>query len=261
MLWTNPFTGQRELREYVDDRIIPALKERARRDLERIVQSIAETSREASAPVLTGDTKVMGRGEIDGIVINTSGVGMTRHLYPAGGLKPGNRIIVTGTIGDHGMAVMAKRHGLGLDVELLSDVAPLNGLIRQALRPNPSAVTAMKDPTRGGVATSLHEMASKSGVGIVIQESALPIRQAVKGVSEIVGIDPLLVANEGKAVMGVVADDAYAVLEILRGHPLGRDAAIIGTVVEDRPGTVIVDTGFGRRLLAEPEGELLPRIC
>lgn len=232
-----------------------------RRDLERIVKSMGDTANEAGAPVLTGDTKVMGKGEIDGIVINTSGVGLTRHLYPAGGLKPGNRIIVTGTIGDHGMAVMASRHGLGLDVELRSDVAPLNGLIRAALRPNPSAVTAMKDPTRGGLATSLHEMAAKSSVGIIIDEAALPIRQEVKGVSEIVGIDPLLVANEGKAVMGVNADDAFAVLEILRSHPLGRDAAIIGSVTDDRPGTVIVETGFGRRLLAEPEGELLPRIC
>lgn len=232
-----------------------------RRDLERIVRSIADTANEAVAPVLTGDTKVMGKGEIDGIVINTSGVGLTRHLYPAGGLKPGNRIIITGTIGDHGMAVMAKRHGLGLDVELMSDVAPINSLIRAALRPNPNAVTAMKDPTRGGVATSLHEMAARSGVGIVISEAALPIRREVKGVSEIVGIDPLLVANEGKAVIGVDADEAHAVLELLRSHPLGRDAAIIGHVTTDRPGTVIVDTGFGRRLLAEPEGELLPRIC
>lgn len=233
----------------------------ARRDLERIVRSIAETAQQAAAPVLTGDTKVMGRGEIDGIVINTSGVGLTRRLYPSAGLRAGNRIIVTGTIGDHGMAVMATRHGLGLDMTLHSDVAPINGLIRAMLRPEPGAVTAMKDPTRGGVASALHEMATRSGVSIVIDEAALPVRQEVRGVSELVGIDPLLVANEGKAVIGVDGASADAVLARLREHPLGRDAALIGTVTDDHPGAVIIDTGFGRRLLAEPEGELLPRIC
>ncbi len=232
-----------------------------RRDLERIVKSMADTATEAAAPILTGDTKVMGRGEIDGIVINTSGVALTRRLCPASGLRPGNRLIVTGTIGDHGMAVMATRHGLGLDLELVSDVAPINGLIRAVMRPNPSAITAMKDPTRGGVASSLHELATRSGVGIVIEEAALPIRREVKGVSELIGIDPLLVANEGKAVIGVDAGCAGELLALLRAQPLGRNAAIIGTVTAERPGTVIVDTGFGRRLLAEPEGELLPRIC
>lgn len=232
-----------------------------RRDLERIVKSIADTASEACAPVLTGDTKVMGKGEIDGIVINTAGVALTRRLCPSSGLRPGNRIIVTGSIGDHGMAVMATRHGLGLDVALVSDVAPINGLVRSVLRPNPSAVTAMKDPTRGGVASSLHEMATRSGVGIVIDEAALPIRREVKGVSELVGIDPLFVANEGKAVIGVDAAFADDVLALLHAHPLGHQAAIVGYVTADRPGTVIVDTGFGRRLLAEPEGELLPRIC
>jgi hydrogenase expression/formation protein HypE len=233
----------------------------ARQDLERILASMREASIEAHAPILTGDTKVMGRGEIDGIVINTTGVGLTAAVITDRGLRAGDRLIVTGTIGDHGMAVMAKRHGLGIETPLASDVAPLNGLIRAVLEASPGAITAMKDPTRGGVAGTLHEMASKGRVGIVIDEQALPVRQEVRGVSELVGIDPLLVANEGKAVMAVRPDAADRVLEALRAHPLGRDAAIIGVCVNERAGMVVLDTGLGRRLVAEPEGELLPRIC
>jgi hydrogenase expression/formation protein HypE len=232
-----------------------------RRDLDRILRSMRDACREAGTSVLTGDTKVMGKGEIDGIVINTTGVGLTCRLVSDAGLKPGDRIIVTGTLGDHGMAVMATRHGLALDAELESDVAPINTLIRRAIDAGHEAITAMKDPTRGGLATTLHEMASKAGVGLVIDEAALPVRAAVKGVSELVGIDPMLVANEGKAVIGVSPVAAGAVLAALRGHPLGRDAAIVGVCTEDRPGFVVLDTGFGRRLVAEPDGELLPRIC
>lgn len=232
-----------------------------RRDLERIVGSIRDTCREACAPVLTGDTKVMGRGEIDGIVINTAGIALTSHVVVDAGLRPGDRILVTGTIGDHGMAVMASRHGLALDAELTSDVAPINDLIRTALEVGRHAITAMKDPTRGGVAGTLHEMASKSGVGILVDEPALPVRPQVRGVSELVGIDPLLVANEGKAVIGVRPELADKMLDALRQHPAGRDAAIVGVCTTDRPGMVVLETGFGRRLIAEPEGELLPRIC
>jgi hydrogenase expression/formation protein HypE len=232
-----------------------------RTDLERILASMRTACAEASAAVITGDTKVMGAGEIDGIVINTTGIGWAYQLVRDCGLAPGNRIIVTGTIGDHGMAVMATRHGLELDADLCSDVAPLTHLIQAAMHVVPHAITAMKDPTRGGVAGALHEMAAKSRVGIVLDEARIPVRPSVRGVSELVGIDPLFVANEGKAVIGVRADDADAVLAALRAHPLGRDAAIIGTCVEDHPGRVVLDTGFGRRLVAEPEGELLPRIC
>jgi hydrogenase expression/formation protein HypE len=203
----------------------------------------------------------MGKGEIDGIVINTTGIALTRFIVRDCTLQLGDRIIVTGTIGDHGMAIMATRHGLSLDVPLLSDVAPLNSLIRAALKQDPRAITAMKDPTRGGVASALHEMATKSHVGIVLDESALPVRTETRGVSELVGIDPLLIANEGKAVLGVKAAFAEGVLRELRAHPLGRDAAIIGTVTSERPGMLVLDTGFGRRLIAEPEGEPLPRIC
>lgn len=232
-----------------------------RRDLERILASMRAACAEAKTSVLTGDTKVMGKGEIDGIVINTAGVALTSHVITDRGLSAGDRIIVTGTLGDHGMAVMATRHGLALEVRLESDVAPINGLIRAALDAVPRAITAMKDPTRGGVAGALHEMASKGGVGIVIDEPALPVRSEVRGVSELVGIDPLLVANEGKAVLAVRADAADRVLAALRAHPLGAAAAIVGICTEERPGMVILDTGFGRRLITDPEGELLPRIC
>jgi hydrogenase expression/formation protein HypE len=232
-----------------------------RADLDRILASMREACREASATVLAGDTKVMGRADLDGIVINTAGVALTDRLVRDAGLRPGDRIIVTGTLGDHGMAVMAERHGLDVEADLRSDVAPINGLIRAALAAAPEAVTAMKDPTRGGAASALHEMASKSGVGIVIDEAALPVRPAVCGLSELIGIDPLLVANEGKALLGVRADAAARVLAALRAHPLGCNAAIVGVCTEDHPGLVILDTGLGRRLLAEPEGELLPRIC
>jgi hydrogenase expression/formation protein HypE len=226
-------------------------------DLKRIQQSMVETCRIAGAPIVTGDTKVMGRGELDGIAINTTGIGLTKTLVRDNGLKPGDRIIVTGSIGEHGLAVMAKRHGIDFDSDLVSDVAPINGLVETVLR----YATAMKDPTRGGVASSLHEMASKSGVGIVLHEPSVPMTHAVRAVGEMLGIDPLNVANEGKAVIGVRRIDAERVVSILNEHPLGRHAAIIGTCVEERPGSVILDTGLGRRLLAEPDGEPLPRIC
>jgi hydrogenase expression/formation protein HypE len=232
-----------------------------RADLEKILASMRAACDEAGAVVLAGDTKVMGRGEIDGIVINTTGVALTDRLVRDAGLSPGDRLIVTGTLGDHGMAVMARRHGLDLDADLRSDVAPLNGLLRAAIGAAPGAISAMKDPTRGGAASTLHEMASKSRVGIVIDEGSLPVRGAVRGVSELVGIDPLLVANEGKAIIGVRPACAARVLDALHAHPLGADAAIVGVCTEDHAGMVILNTGIGRRLVAEPEGELLPRIC
>ncbi|HEY5948543.1 MAG TPA: AIR synthase-related protein, partial [Kofleriaceae bacterium] len=144
---------------------------------------------------------------------------------------------------------------------LQSDVAPINGMIRRALVVGDGGVAAMKDPTRGGLASALHEMAEKSEVGVVIDERSVPVRDEVRAAGELLGIDPLLVANEGKAVLGVRPEMADAVLDAIRSHPLGRKAAIIGECVAERPGSVIVDTGFGRRLLGEAEGELLPRIC
>jgi hydrogenase expression/formation protein HypE len=232
-----------------------------RDDLERIVASMRETARAAGAPIVTGDTKVMGKGEIDGIVVNTAGVGFTDRVVTDAGLRPGDRIIVSGTVGDHGMAIMSRRHDLRLEGDLRSDVAPVNGLVRDALSAGGEDVVAMKDPTRGGLAGVLHELAAKAKVGVVVDEPAVPVRPEVRAACEVVGIDPLLVANEGKVVLGVRPGAVERVLAALRAHPLGRDAAVVATAVAERPGTVVLDTGLGRRLLAEPEGELLPRIC
>jgi hydrogenase expression/formation protein HypE len=229
--------------------------------LEAIQASLVATCREAGVVVITGDTKVMGKGEVDGIVINTTGVGLTKRVVRDNALQPGDRIVITGTIGDHGLAVMAARHGLALEGDLLSDVAPINALIASALDAIGDGIHAMKDPTRGGLSSALHEMAKKSGVGVVLNETKVPLTDAVRAAGEILGIDPLHVANEGKAVIGVAAEAAEALVAVLRAHPQGRDAAIIGTCIADRPGSIILDTGFGRRLLAEPDGEPLPRIC
>jgi hydrogenase expression/formation protein HypE len=230
-------------------------------DLERVRTSMARACGEAEATVVTGDTKVMGRGELDGIVINTTGVGFTRRPIRDDGLRPGDRILLTGTIGDHGIALMAARHGLGFDDSLASDVAPINGLVRLALDAVPGGVRAMKDPTRGGVASALHEMAGKAGVGIVVEAGRVPVSPPVRSAAEILGLDPFHIANEGKAILGVAGEHAEAVLAALRAHPLGRDAAIVGECQAEHAGRVILDTGFGRRLVTEPEGEPLPRIC
>ncbi|GIW53566.1 MAG: hydrogenase expression/formation protein HypE [Gemmatimonadales bacterium] len=232
-----------------------------RANLVRIQQSMVEACREASVAVVTGDTKVMRRGELDGIVINTTGVALTCRVIRDAGLRAGDVIILTGSIGDHGIALMARRHGLELPEEVRSDVAPLNGLIGAALRAAPTGVTALKDPTRGGVAGALYEMARKSGVGILIREAAVPISPVVRAAAEMLGLDPFQIANEGKAILGAAPESAPAILHALRAHPLGREAEIVGECLEDHRGRVILDTGFGRRLLPEPEGELLPRIC
>jgi hydrogenase expression/formation protein HypE len=230
-------------------------------ELEKVQRSMLEACEEAGVSILTGDTKVMGRGEVDGIVINTTGIALTRELVRDSGLHPGDRIVVTGTVGDHGIALMAARRGFGFDGELRSDVAPLRALIERVMRTAPQAVTAMKDPTRGGVASALHEMAHKGGVGIVIDEPAIPLLPVVRAAAEMLGLDPLQIANEGKALIGVRAEQLDDVLFALRSHPLGVRAAVIGTCTAERPGQIILDTGFGRRLLAEPEGEPVPRIC
>jgi hydrogenase expression/formation protein HypE len=232
-----------------------------RADLERVYASVAETCREAHATIVTGDTKVMGRGEIDGLVMNTAGVAICRRPVGDAGLRPGDLIIVTGTVGDHGMAIMAARHQLALEGDLRSDVAPINGLVRAALQAGGEGIVAMKDPTRGGLSSALHEMASKSRVGILLEELKVPVRADVRGASDLLGIDPLVVANEGKAVIGVRADRAEAVLAAIRAHRLGRQAEIVGRCIDQHAGAVILDTGLGRRMLAEPEGEPLPRIC
>ena len=233
----------------------------ARDDLKRIWESIRATCAEAGTTIVTGDTKVMGNGEVDGLVLNTTGVALTKRVITDCGLQAGDQILVTGTMGDHGLAVMATRNELALNTALESDVAPVHGLVRRALDVGGDGVVALKDPTRGGLSSALHEMADKSKVGILIDETVVPLRDEVRAVGELLGIDPLVSANEGKAVIGVKPQVAAAVLDAVRSHPLGRNAAIIGQCVEERPGFVVLDTGFGSRLLSEPEGELLPRIC
>jgi hydrogenase expression/formation protein HypE len=229
--------------------------------LRELRRSMASACAEAGVAIVSGDTKVMGRGEIDGIVINTTGVALADVVVRDCGLRQGDAIVVTGAIGDHGVAVMAARHQLDFRGALASDVAPLNVLIRAALAAACGGISAMKDPTRGGVSSALHEMAVKSGVGIVLDEEAIPVHPAVRAAAELLGLDPLAIANEGKAVIGVRPEAADRVLAALRAHPLGRDAACIGRCVEEFPGSVTIDTGFGRRFLSEPDGELLPRIC
>jgi hydrogenase expression/formation protein HypE len=230
-------------------------------ELRRVQESMAATCAEAGAVIVTGDTKVMGRGEVDGLLLNTAGIALTTRVVPDRGLRPGDRLIVTGTVGDHGLAILSVRRGLGLAGALRSDAAPINGLVRAALAAGGAGIVAMKDPTRGGLAAALHEMAGKSGVGILLDEPAVPVSDAVRAAGELLGIDPLHVANEGKAVLAVRPEVADDVLQALRTHPLGRQAAIVGTATAARVGRVVLDTGFGHRLLAEPDGELLPRIC
>ncbi len=232
-----------------------------REQLERIRDSMRQACAEAGTTIVTGDTKVMGKGEVDGIVINTAGVAVTRRVVSDAGLRPGDAIVMTGAIGNHGMAIMTRRRDLQIEGDLRSDVAPVNALVRAALAAGGEDVVAMKDPTRGGVASSLHEMAGKARVGVLLREESLPIDPEVRAAGEILGIDPLVVANEGKALLGVRPGAVDRVLAALREHPLGRRAAVIGTAITERPGNVILDTGFGKRLIAEIEGEPLPRIC
>ncbi|HEU5073629.1 MAG TPA: hydrogenase expression/formation protein HypE [Polyangiaceae bacterium] len=229
--------------------------------LQRIHRSMQTACAEAHTRIVSGDTKVMQKGEVDGIVLSTSGVGFTDRVVRDSGLLAGDVIIASGTIGDHGLAVLSARHALGLEGDLRSDVAPLNGLVRVVLDSAGAKLHAMKDPTRGGVTSALVEMASKAGVSIVVDEAALPLSAPARAAAELLGIDPLGVANEGKALMGVEASAVPAVLAALRSHPLGKHAACIARVKEGEPGAVWLDTGFGTRRLVERDDLPLPRIC
>jgi hydrogenase expression/formation protein HypE len=227
-------------------------------DLERIVRSMDEALTEAGAALVTGDTKVVERGSLDKIVINTAGIGLAEKVVRDNGFRPGDRIIVTGTLGDHGLAVLTHREGFELGEQIRSDVAPVWGLVELALAAG--EVHAMKDPTRGGFAHAINDMARKSRTGVIIEEEALPVRRSVRSASEMLGIDPLEVANEGKIVMAVAPGDAEAVLSALRTHQYGKEAAIVGTVVEgDR---VIMRTRIGgERFIEPPLGDPVPRVC
>jgi hydrogenase expression/formation protein HypE len=229
-------------------------------DLKRITRSMDTTAREVSCPLITGDLKVMEHGALDGAVITTTGVGLAETVVTDRGLRPGDKILVTGTVGDHGITILAHREGIAVDVDLSSDVAPIWETVEAALRVG--GVTAMKDPTRGGLAAALNEMASKAGIGIVIDEADIPIAEPVKAVGEMLGIDPLQITNEGKAVMAVDPKRSEEVLVAVRGTKYGRNASIIGEVTKDHPGSVLLETVVGgRRLLDSPIGDPAPRIC
>lgn len=229
--------------------------------LERIADSMAATCEEADAAVVTGDTKVMGNGEVDGVVINTTGIGVAKHVTPDTGISPNDVLIVTDSIGEHGIALLAEREGIEFGSDLESDVKPLNDLLAVALETAGDDVTAMKDPTRMGLAGALNEIAEKSGVGIEIHEERVPLTSDVKGTGEMLGLDPLQIANEGVAVLGVAPQAAEDVLAALRGHPKGKHAAAIGKAIDDHHGRVVLDTGIGSRYLRELSSEPAPRIC
>ncbi|ACF44255.1 hydrogenase expression/formation protein HypE [Pelodictyon phaeoclathratiforme] len=232
-------------------------------ELETIVQSMAEAARKAGVVIVTGDTKVVGKGQCDKLFINTSGIGVIREgaNLSCRNLQQGTSLILSGTVGDHGMAIMTSREGLSFQSRITSDCAALNGMIAAMLDAVP-AIQAMRDPTRGGVAATLNELAVSSGVGIEINETTIPVKAEVRGACELLGIDPLHVANEGKLVVAVAAADAAQVLEVMHSFEEGRDAVIIGSVTNEHPGMVVMRTAFGsRRIIDLPLGEQLPRIC
>ena len=232
-------------------------------DLERIVASMRLACDEAGVALVTGDTKVVDRGKGDGVFITTTGLGVVPagRMLSIGSARPGDRIIVSGTVGDHGIAIMSSREGIAFETVLESDTAPLNDLTRVMLAACPE-IRAMRDPTRGGLSSALNELAAASGVGVALDESALPIRPEVRGACEMLGLDPLYVANEGKLIAVVSEASADRLLAVMRSHPLGRDAAIIGNVVADHPGLVTLKSLIGgRRVVAMLAGEQLPRIC
>ncbi|MFA6280864.1 MAG: hydrogenase expression/formation protein HypE [Bdellovibrionales bacterium] len=232
-------------------------------DLERIVTSMAKAAQECGVQIVTGDTKVVEKGKADGVFINTAGVGLIAEGVDLSvhNIRAGDAIIVSGTLGDHGVAVMAQREGLVFDEPVLSDSAALNGLIDNMIKSG-VAIHALRDPTRGGLATSLNEMARAAGVGMRLNEAAIPVRASVRGVCEILGLDPLYIANEGKLIAFCPVAQAQTLLTAMKGHEHGREAAIIGEVVEDDHAFVEMTTTLGgQRMVDWLAGEQLPRIC
>lgn len=231
-------------------------------DLRRILSSLSATAIEEEVAVIAGDTKVMPRDTIDKLVICTTGVGIVNRgkIVVDSGIQPGDRIIITGSIGDHGIAILAERDGLTFGTELKSDVAPLWSTVKAALEVG--GIHAMKDPTRGGVAASLNELAQKSGVSIWIDEEQLPIRREVQAASQMLGLDPLQVTCEGKAIIAVEADRAEEVVEALHRTRYGFDARILGEAKEEKQGLVLMKTKVGgTRLIQQPWAEAIPRVC
>jgi hydrogenase expression/formation protein HypE len=233
-------------------------------DLRRIVGSMRQAAAAAGVVIVTGDTKVVERGKADGLYINTAGVGSLRPdgAVAAANARPGDRVLVSGRIAEHGVAIMMARHDLAIEADIASDSAPLNGLVAALLDRLGADVHCLKDPTRGGVATACNEIALQSGVAIALDESAVPVRPDVRGACELLGIDPLHIANEGKLLAIVARERAEEALEVMRAHPAGADAALVGAVLEEPDGMVFVRTGIGgRRVLDMLVGDALPRIC
>lgn len=229
-------------------------------DLEIIIKSMDEVCRETGVSIITGDTKVMEQGKLDQMVIATTGIGLVKkgEVKRDSGLKVGDNIILSGSVGDHGMALMAYREGFGFETDLKSDVAPVWKMVEFAL--DIGGVTAMKDPTRGGIANALNELASKSGVGLLIDEDQIPVKDQVKAVSDMLGIDPYEVANEGKVIMGVNPEYAEETLKAIRKTKYGSEAQIIGEVTDE--SRVIMETSLGgKRILEAPIADPVPRVC
>lgn len=234
------------------------------RDLERILDSMAEMAAEAGVEVVTGDTKVVERGKADGIFINTSGVGFIPEGIRLGmeEIRAGDRILINGPIGDHGIAVLSKREGMQFETEIVSDCAPLNGLIARLISEVGDGVRFMRDPTRGGLATTLKEIAEGTGLGVEADERSIPVNEPVRAACEILGLDPMFVANEGKVIVVIEPESAPKALQIMKEHPLGIGSAVIGEMTADHPGQVHLKTEIGsKRMIDMPVGEQLPRIC
>ncbi len=232
-------------------------------DLKRIVESMAQASREAGVPIVTGDTKVVEKGKGDGVFITTTGVGVVREGINLSGdlAQPGDKILLSGTIGDHGMAILSQREGLTFSAPILSDTAALHGLIADMLDCG-AQLRVLRDPTRGGLATTLNEIAKQSCVGMMLHESAIAVNQPVEAACEFLGLDPLYVANEGKLIAICAPESTEKLLVVMRAHPLARKASVIGEVLEDAHGFVQMKTKLGgRRVVDWLAGEQLPRIC
>jgi hydrogenase expression/formation protein HypE len=232
-------------------------------ELERIIRSMAEAAQRAGVAVVTGDTKVVPRGAADGLFINTSGIGVVRYggvLSPRS-IRPGDAVLVSGPIGDHGAAILSVREDLGLASGVLSDSAPLNGLVERILAASAN-IRCMRDATRGGLGAILAELAAQSGLRVTIREKDVPVREAVRGICEILGFDPLFLANEGRMALFCPEAEARTVLAAMQGHALGLEAAVIGSVSEDTRGRLVLETLIGSsREVDLPTGELVPRIC
>ncbi|MDO9390334.1 MAG: hydrogenase expression/formation protein HypE [bacterium] len=229
--------------------------------LEKVADSMAAAAKEAGVAIVTGDTKVVDKGACDGLFINTSGVGVIPEGVEISGslAVPGDLVIISGSIGDHGAAVINARNNFGLSGNLLSDAAPLNGLVGEMLKAG--MIHVLRDPTRGGLATTLNEIALQSKVTINIEEEKIPVKQEVKGACEMLGLDPLYVANEGKLIAIVPREDSEKILSAMRQDPLGKDAAIIGKVEAGKPQVLLTTFLGSKRPLMMLEGEALPRIC